>query len=298
MTNYQRSMSLPHFKPIQRFEVNAQGDEGIYYGENDPYHDQSASYINQFCLFSMDIWVRHTRKTKKILDDFHPGKQKIAHATADSTEKNTTNRATTTLKAKKLGKLKNQFDKDGYNSVKAVENKRISTVVLNESSPDVKIRGTRKPIVITSGEDSNKNGEESFDAKFSRKKTSSNKHYGEKSTLLTKNGSMKIKMSSSAKVPFIVKDIDCEKPGIDVPFEFQIAKTSRAACKSKSCHEKKIFKDSIKFCELKGKNIGGYHIDCISKDQKVNVHNWVSGFDQLKGYTLLTENEISHLQLS
>ena len=86
-----------------------------------------------------------------------------------------------------------------------------------------------------------------------------------------------------------------EKTG-DIPFDFQSAKSSRAKCKGNSCKVKKILQGTIKFCVLKGKQVVGFHVECVSEDQKARVRQWVGGFGDLEGYDLLDSDECSHLK--
>lgn len=86
-----------------------------------------------------------------------------------------------------------------------------------------------------------------------------------------------------------------EKNGF-VPFGFQSAKTSRANCNLKSCKIIKIDQGTIKFCEFKGKQVVGFHVGCVSNEQKAKVLRWVERFNELEGYDLLDNDDISHLK--
>lgn len=79
-------------------------------------------------------------------------------------------------------------------------------------------------------------------------------------------------------------------------FGFQSAKTSRAKCYGKSCKIININQGTIKFCEFKGIKVFGFHVECVSNEQKANVLRWAGSFSDLQGYDLLDRDDISYLK--
>jgi hypothetical protein len=84
--------------------------------------------------------------------------------------------------------------------------------------------------------------------------------------------------------------IKMSENNLKLPCFFELAKTNRAFCKNTIC-KKKIDKNSIKFCYIKGKVTQSYHLSCIPEICHGLVND-LGGVTVIAGSELLNDDDL------